>query len=486
MGAKLTRELAKARVIEIHGDIFDLSKLVYSKSLNEVVIGCKKHGDFSIVFKALTLTNNHTGCPTCSREAQVISRTASKGVTASIKAGKIADNVQLAIGRKSVSQARKLVPLLKKFAEIHGDRNDYSNVVYTRMDEKVEIRCKEHDQVFHQSPVGHLLAQGCPKCSYEKRSEIQGFTQEEFIQRATEAHNGEYDYSASLYDSKVDNVDVRCKVHGVFTITASDHMRGRGCQKCSLESRVANSTSNKDEFVARARALYGDKCDYSLVNYVTARVKVKIRCVEHDRIYEQTPDTHLRNVRGANIGCRTCANASMVSARSAGIGGFLDKAEFSHPGKYEYKKVEYINARTHVVVTCKEHGDFRVTPWLLWLGTGCQMCQQAKPGGFATSKAGMLYVMTCGDVTKVGITNSSLAGRTESISKSYGGKFEVARTYAFDCGKVCSDTETALLRIMRMKYENPSRKFDGYTEAFLNVDRPWLYEQIEMLGVENV
>lgn len=486
MAGKLTQEAARARVIEIHGDVFDLSKLVYSKSLSRVVIGCKKHGDFSIVFKALTLTKKYSGCPVCTKEALTALRATSKGITAMANANKIANNALLALGRRSVAKDRKIASLLLKFSEVHGDKNDYSNVVYTRMDEKVEIRCKEHGQVFHQSPAGHLLAQGCNLCSFKKRSKSLGFSQEDFIQKATEAHSGKYDYSLSVYKPNGGPISIICPVHGQFSMSASSHMCGRGCQLCGWISGAAVQTGSAEDFASRGRALYGDKCDYSMVNYVTARTKVKIRCIKHDHVYEQAPHVHLRSSRGSNMGCQLCSNASLAEARSAGIGGFLAKAEAAHQGRFNYDKVEYVNARTHVIATCKEHGDFRVVPWAHWCGSGCQKCPEARSGGFATSKPGILYVMTCGDITKVGITNNSLTGRSESIGKSYGGTFEVARTYQFEDGQDCSDTETILIRLLRTKYESPSKKFDGYTESFMNVDRPWLYEQIEMLGVENV
>ena len=475
MPGKLTQESAVKRIQEIHGDKYDLSEFVYTKSLNEVDIICKKHGKFSIVFKYFTLTNKHGECPHCLSEEFSVSVAEARKTKRNLR-----DEGTLA--RKADRKTASGEAILESFKAVYGDRNDYSGVVFHRLDSKVEIRCIKHNQVFLQSPQGHLLTQGCTECSSEKRSNTLSYTQEDFIEKATASHGDTYDYSLSIYKSGVEDVTIICKKHGLFDIPATRHMNGSGCQKCGLESRVAGSTSNKEEFVARAIRLHGERCDYSLVNYVTARIKVKIRCIEHDLIYEQMPDTHLRTERvsrlGSNTGCRKCGSASIAALKSDGIEGFIAKTEAAHPGKYTYEKVEYINARTHVTVTCKEHGDFKTTPWLLWTGGGCQKCLDRLGGGFSRTKGGILYVMTCGDITKVGITNKSPTIRAEKISRSYGGTFKVAKEFNFDCGAACAEAEKSILRVLRKIYENPSTNFDGYTESFLNVDRTWLHQEI--------
>ena len=46
---------------------------------------------------------------------------------------------------------------------IHGDKYDYSKVVYTGYEEYVIIICPEHGE-FKQTPDSHLHSGGCPKC----------------------------------------------------------------------------------------------------------------------------------------------------------------------------------------------------------------------------------------------------------------------------------------------------------------------------------
>lgn len=54
---------------------------------------------------------------------------------------------------------------------------------------------------------------------------------------------------------------------------------------------------------------------------------------------------------------------------------FVARAKERHNGKYTYAKVEYITARTRVIVTCPTHGDFSVLPMNhLHSHGGCQKC----------------------------------------------------------------------------------------------------------------
>ena len=53
--------------------------------------------------------------------------------------------------------------------EIHGDKYDYSKVVYVNIETPVVIICDKHGE-FTQSPHSHLKGCGCRKCGYESMS----------------------------------------------------------------------------------------------------------------------------------------------------------------------------------------------------------------------------------------------------------------------------------------------------------------------------
>lgn len=60
--------------------------------------------------------------------------------------------------------------------------------------------------------------------------------------------------------------------------------------------------------------------------------------------------------------------------RQLTTGEFIAKAKTVHGDKYDYSKVEYINAHTKVCIICSIHGDFWQTPNTHLRGRGCPLC----------------------------------------------------------------------------------------------------------------
>ena len=54
-----------------------------------------------------------------------------------------------------------------KAREIHGDKYDYSKVVYTKMHDYITITCPKHGD-FLQKAYSHLNGKGCSKCAKEE------------------------------------------------------------------------------------------------------------------------------------------------------------------------------------------------------------------------------------------------------------------------------------------------------------------------------
>lgn len=53
---------------------------------------------------------------------------------------------------------------------------------------------------------------------------------------------------------------------------------------------------------------------------------------------------------------------------------FITKAKEKYGNKYSYKKVNYEDSKTKIIVTCKKHGDFSVKPANFLYGSGCPKC----------------------------------------------------------------------------------------------------------------
>jgi len=185
---------------EIHENKYDYSKSLYVNCDKNIIIICKNHGEFE-------QTPYHhlkgCGCPNCGYEL---------------------------IGIKKRSNKEEFI---EKSKEIHGDKYDYSKVIYNKKDEKVIIICKSHGE-FYQEPNSHKNGCGCPYCGREMAIKNMTYTTEEFIEISKQIHCNKYDYSKTDYIKRNEKVNIICKNHGIFTQSASNHMKGSGCPKCAL------------------------------------------------------------------------------------------------------------------------------------------------------------------------------------------------------------------------------------------------------------
>lgn len=135
---------------------------------------------------------------------------------------------------------------LKRAKEKHGDFYDYSLAEkgYTKFREKVPIICPVHGK-FTQRAAHHTLGSGCRKCSADLRGGNMRFTQEEFIQKALQKHNGKYSYDEVVYKGANIKVAIRCPEHGLFGQKPGQHLFGTGCPKCAH-----NYSANKSKLLA--------------------------------------------------------------------------------------------------------------------------------------------------------------------------------------------------------------------------------------------
>lgn len=115
------------QAISVHGNEYAYHKTNYTSSKANVTVTCLKHGDFQ------QSPNSHLrgrGCPVCSGNAPHTN--------------------------ESFIEAAK---------KVHGDKYDYSSVVYGKNNTvPVKIICKAHGE-FLQRPMDHLEKCGCMKCN---------------------------------------------------------------------------------------------------------------------------------------------------------------------------------------------------------------------------------------------------------------------------------------------------------------------------------
>ena len=182
----------------VHNTKYGYDKVIVGSPNEKVIIECPIHGEFT------KLRSKHIGgegCPTCG------------------------------IATGSDKHRLSLDEFTEKSRKAHGDLYDYSKSVYVSYHDLVCIVCSQHGDFF-QSPSNHFAGQGCPKCGVKARSGPR-ITNDEFIQRVAKVHDGKYDYSMVNYTGSHNYVDVICKTHGRFSIMATNHLSGKGCNKCA-------------------------------------------------------------------------------------------------------------------------------------------------------------------------------------------------------------------------------------------------------------
>lgn len=189
-------------------------------------------------------------------------------------------------------------------------------------------------------------------------------TQEEFFQKMKENFGDKYDFSESVYKGYEEDVTYRCYEHGYVTTKARNLIKGYGCKACSMKKVKAALSKTQDKFIEEAKAIYGEKYDYSLVEYVNSNTKVKIICNDCGHTFETRPKDFLRH-----HGCPYCYGNVKSNNEE-----FIEKAKIVHGDRYDYSLVEYVNSATKVKIICPEHGVFEQTPNSHLQGKKCPRC----------------------------------------------------------------------------------------------------------------
>lgn len=245
-----------------------------------------------------------------------------------------------------------LEEFIEKAIEIHGNKYNYSRVVYFNAKTKVCIICPIHGE-FWQTPDNHLNGKSCPNCSHQSFP----YTTKKYIEKCKNIHNNKYGYDNTIYNNSWSKIIATCFEHGNFEINASSHLQGIGCPECGLILIANKLSSNKDEFIQKAIQIHGDKYDYSSINYINSWTKVCIICPEHGEFWV-TPNNHLNQ----KSGCPVCKSSKGEST----IKEILDKhkiisiREWKHPDeKYLYEYDFYLPDHNLLIeFHGKQHYDY--------------------------------------------------------------------------------------------------------------------------------
>ena len=242
-------------------------------------------------------------------------------------------------------------------------------------------------------------------------------TRSEFLEKARSIHGYKYQYP-SLPD-KILSTDVIEIIHENISYKqkVAKHITLKRCP----EKNTPRKTT--DQFISECREIWGQRYDYSLVDYKGALKKVKI--IYDGIVFDQYPSSHLAGSHPEKIlnqenfilkskkihGDRY--NYDLVKFKSGdecvmiGYKGifylqkpyhhlsgsrpenirlsvrkttmkFVKESNLIHDYKYNYDKTEYISNQSKVIITCRVHGDFLQRPLSHIQGNGCQNCNESK------------------------------------------------------------------------------------------------------------
>lgn len=323
---------------KIHDDKFDYSLInELPKRDTRVNIICPLHGIFEQSFHKHLCGDS---CKKCSKER------VSKGIIEKAK-------------QKFKQEAQLL----------HNNIYDYSKSIYISATDNIIIICATHGE-FEQTPNRHLNGGGCKKCAIENTRIRMSIPWETYKEQLIQIHDNKYDYSKVTWNGSDNEITVICNIHGDFIIRAQDHKNGRGCQKCSKDNRIQYNKHTTEIFVENAIKKWGNIYDYSKVDYKGSNDKVIIICKKHGE-FEQLPPTHL------NSGCGSCGretNKRNQDLKETCKREFVSKANNIHENIYDYSKSVYQDALSKVIVICKTHGEFSISPNNHLRGKGCPTC----------------------------------------------------------------------------------------------------------------
>lgn len=264
---------------------------------------------------------------------------------------------------------------IRRANEIHNGRYDYSKVQYVNGTTPVIIICPEHGE-FSIKPQKHLAGQGCKPCGYIRNSHTLRKDTAWFIAKATKVHHGKYDYSRAVYNGAEEEVEIICPIHGVFRQRAISHTSGYGCNKCAVEEVHNQQRKTTEQFVSEAKAIHGDKYDFSKVVYRRNRAHITVICPKHGE-WRCKPFDILRG-----HGCPKCADETNAQCRMLSRDEFIERSTQIHNGYYDYSNVVYRGMGRKVEIICPIHGSFWQVPNSHLQGKGCAKCKAEKQKSF--------------------------------------------------------------------------------------------------------
>lgn len=261
------------------------------------------------------------------------------------------------------------------------------------------------------------------------------------------------------HENKDSKLIIKCHKHGNWTPTISNYTRNGRCMKCVIESRrmsVKDTEKRIKKYLKHGQEILG-----AIGEYKNNNTKFKINCTKHGEWSASA--LHLIHSKS---GCPKCGYELVREKRRHSLIQLKTMIceILSTEGKYLLTGMdgEYINSKSRVILSCKDHGEWSVDISTVLSGkSGCHSCAKA---GFKPNLEASLYFLRslCGDYFKVGISNRT-DRRMIELKRST--PFEFVELDRIN-GKGCKIKE--MEKALHSEFESAKMKgFNGSTEWFI-------------------
>jgi superfamily II DNA or RNA helicase len=162
-------------------------------------------------------------------------------------------------------------------------------------------------------------------------------------------------------------------------------------------------------------------------------------------------------------------NLTIRSAVDKNMYAILKSKKF-HKNRFGYSKFEYRGDQTYSIVTCNEHGDFQITPNNLWRGKGCPKC--AKNFKMSFEKWFERYKKSEYYNHNLDFSEFKWGGTEKKsivIDKSFNNSKHIITPYLLEKGSnMCSENAFNKTEYWRLKFEEVHKNKYGYSKFIFN------------------
>lgn len=408
MGIKLTTDEWIARAKTIWANEYDYSKSIYKGRKEKIEIICKNCGPLWVSAGNHVQQNRKpTGCDSCNRAK------AAKNLTKPFKT--------------MVEDARA----------IHGDRYEYIEGSYISARIGMTIICPSHGKVT-TTPDSHINARhGCKKCADQRRaSETLAHRYMDLKRRIAELSN--HTVTLQFASFKGQNFDAKftCSVHGEFVRKPIQALQTKHpCTECMQALPKNNLKLTAPKLEERVKSLEGN-FEVLEINGTGKSAFIYIKC-KSDESHNPHPPIRPDSLYRKSFACSKCGSIAGQPSRTAGLQKAFDNkkperaaaweksAKDYHGEKYDYSRVDYVDAHAPVLIGCPIHGVFSQSAHT-HLRAGCRKCADEDLKGRYThtyfvrypeekSKPAYIYHVSLNffgrELFKVGITTTTIKNR---------------------------------------------------------------------------